>query len=693
MSTEKPSFDAPLTVRDQIEARAAHPATENKVVLMHNDRTWTYRQFRDESVRTAHFLLHRLGKTDEAHPAHVAMILENHLELMSLYGGCAYAGATLFGVNTGLRGDVLAGVLNQSRARVLVVDQRFLSEVEKVRDKLEHVALENILVLSSGRARAGHAERLDAADVGRAADFVACVAAEGGAERTRSTRRGSTSRPIATDDHLHLRNDRSAEGHQQQHMKLCLVGMASRRTSASGRTTSAMPACRSSTPTRCSSASCPHSGSAARWRCANRFSASSSCPTCWRHGVTYWNYVGEPVHYVLSAIEKQYGGDERGIAAEVTNHPATASASGRQRRLAARHRSLHEMDGSRRCSSSTVRPRPRSAPSPQGRPARQRRRGDGCGGEISSFRRPGVSPAELGPDGKILNYAAAVGEICRVAPDTALFQGYFGNPDANASKYRDNVYHSGDLGHIVVKGAQRFLYFDGRTDDWIRKDGENFSAAQVARLLGEHPDVSLAAAYGVPCSVSDELVMAALKLREGARFDPKGFFDWCEAQVSGASMDRKWFPDFVRVVDDFEYTQTQKVLVRAYKKVHFVCAASRGRITGANAATRPRPFTKGDSRRYARIRQTESRSCWIAEPSRRQRLGSARPRGESRYPTSRLRQAIFSLRTSALNTFVSSPRSVARSAARVSGLSRTNSRTPLSTAAAAGGVEPREARP
>jgi hypothetical protein len=34
-------------------------------------------------------------------------------------------------------------------------------------------------------------------------------------------------------------------------------------------------------------------------------------------------------------------------------------------------------------------------------------------------------------------------------------------------------------------------------------------------------------------------------------------------------MDRKWMPDFVRLVDDFEYTQTQKVLVRDLKKAHF----------------------------------------------------------------------------------------------------------------------------
>jgi fatty-acyl-CoA synthase len=178
-------------------------------------------------------------------------------------------------------------------------------------------------------------------------------------------------------------------------------------------------------------------------------------------------------------------------------------------------------------------------------------------------------PAEQDADGRIRNYAEAVGEICRVAEDTALFQGYFDNPDANQSKYRDGVYHSGDLGHIVVREGRRYLFFDGRTDDWIRKDGENFSAAQVARLLQEHPDVSLAAAYGVPCVVSDELVMAALLLRDGASFEPDAFFAWCDRQCTDGAMDRKWFPDFVRIVDEFEYTQTQKVLVRNLKKVHF----------------------------------------------------------------------------------------------------------------------------
>jgi fatty-acyl-CoA synthase len=197
-------------------------------------------------------------------------------------------------------------------------------------------------------------------------------------------------------------------------------------------------------------------------------------------------------------------------------------------------------------------------------------------------------PAEIGPDGKIANYARAVGEICRVAPESGLFQGYFENPEANRSKYRDGVYHSGDLGHVLVRDGERFLFFDGRTDDWIRKDGENFSAAQVARLVEEHPSVDLAAAYGVPCAVSDELVMVALKLRPGARFDPARFFAYCEDQIRNGGM-------------------TQKVLVRNLKKDHF----HRERLPDEPLYWRRRgddafrPFTKDD---FAALRREFERS-------------------------------------------------------------------------------------
>jgi fatty-acyl-CoA synthase len=274
---------------------------------------------------------------------------------------------------------------------------------------------------------------------------------------------------------------------------------------------------------------------------------------------------------VLSALDKQYGGDEARILREVGAHPRNRLRYALGNGAAAPDierfsrwfglEDMFELYGSTEAAISTFRKKgdPRGSVGEIGDAAVQilNERGERC------------PPAVLDADGRITNYAEAVGEICRAAADMGLFQGYFDNPDANSQKYRDGVYHSGDLGHVLERDGKRYLFFDGRTDDWIRKDGENFSALQVARLLQEHPDVVLAAAYGVPCAVSDELVMAALKLRAGVNFEPKAFFDFCEDLVARGGMDRKWFPDFVRIVDEFEYTQTEKILVRNLKRVHF----------------------------------------------------------------------------------------------------------------------------
>ncbi len=559
MSTPVPTFDAPLALGPQIEARAHHPEVAGRVLLRHGDRAWTYRQFRDESVRTAHFLLRRLGRIDDARPGHVAMLLENHLELLSLYGACGYAGLTLFGVNTGLRGDTLAGVLNQSRARVLVVDQRLQGEVERVRAQLEHVAPENIVVLRTQ----GAGELIGG-------DLVASVAQEVGQQSLDAPSVDvNPQKPVMV---IYTSGTTGLpKGINNNHFKLLGIGMVI--SSNLGLTPddvgyACMPLFHSNAMFLGFQPAFHVSGCLSM---RERFSASAFVPDVLRYGVTYWNYVGEPVHYVLGAIDKEYGGDVDRIHAEVTNHPRNklrwALGNGAAAPDIERFtdwlglEDMFELYGSTEAAISTFRKKgdPRGSVGEITDPAVKilNERGEEC------------PPATLDADGKITNYAEAVGEICRVAPDTSLFQGYFDNPKANNDKYRDGVYHSGDLGHVLERNGVRYLYFDGRTDDWIRKDGENFSALQVARLLQEHPDIVLAAAYGVPCAVSDELVMAALKLRRGARFDAKAFFDFCEELVTKGGMDRKWFPDFVRVVDEFEYTQTEKILVRNLKKVHF----------------------------------------------------------------------------------------------------------------------------
>lgn len=558
-----PSVPAPprLTLGALIDARAQDPLTADRVFLRQHERTWTFREYRAECVRYAHFLLRRLGRIDDERPGHVAMLLENHRELLALYGGCGFAGLTLFGMNTGLQGETLAGVLDQSRARLLVVDEVLLDHVDAVRGRLAHLRDSDILVLPRGRAKVPDARNL-----------LACLDAETGPPGELETAPDVEVTPQTNLIVIYTSGTTGLpKGINNNHMKLALIGMTVARNLEL-------------THEDCGYACMPlfHSNAlflgfqpalfaGAGVVVRERFSAGSFVPDVLEHGVTYWNYVGEPVHYILGAIEKKYGGDEQRILAEVAN-----SERNRLRFALGNGASPPDIDrftrwlglddmlelyGSTEAAISTF-----------------RRRGDprGCVGEIND---PAVRildeqgrecpPVQLDAQGNVSNYAAAVGEICRVAPDSALFQGYFDNDKANQSKFREGVYHSGDLGHVLVHEGRRFLYFDGRTDDWIRKDGENFSAAQVARLVQEHEDVVLAAAYGVPCPVSDEWVMVALKLREGRRFDAQGFFDFCERQVASGGIDRKWFPDFVRIVEEFPYTQTQKILVRTLKQEHF----------------------------------------------------------------------------------------------------------------------------
>ena len=386
-----------------------------------------------------------------------------------------------------------------------------------MRGQLEHVAPENVLVLRSGAGGAPD----DAPDFHARARRARSAAPGRSLERPASRwRPTSTLMVIYTSGTTGL-----PKGILNNHFKLFADRLGRVRASSSSTgTRSATPACRSSTRTRSSSASRPRSRWAAASRCASASARAASCPTCCATASPTGTTWASPCTTSSSRSRSSTAATRRASSPRWREHPAQPAALRHRQRRRRRPTSTASCagSGSRTCSSSTARPRRRSAPSAR-RAIRAARVGEITDPAVKILDERGQEcpPAAIGARrARSRNYAEAVGEICRVAPDTALFQGYFDNPDANTQKYRDGVYHSGDLGHIAVRDGRRFLYFDGRTDDWIRKDGENFCAAQVARLMQEHPDVALAAAYGVPCAVSDELVMVALEAPPGCALRP-----------------------------------------------------------------------------------------------------------------------------------------------------------------------------
>jgi fatty-acyl-CoA synthase len=160
--------------------------------------------------------------------------------------------------------------------------------------------------------------------------------------------------------------------------------------------------------------------------------------------------------------------------------------------------------------------------------------------------------ARFDPSGRLLNADECIGEFVNKT-GLAAFEGYYNNEEGNRERSLHGWFWSGDLGY---RDEQGYFFFAGRGYDWLRVDGENFSAAPVERLLVRHPDVLLAAVYAVPDPNSGDQLMAAIQLRGGASFDPGAFEEFLDRQPDLGS---KWRPKFVRVAAELPASHTNKI--------------------------------------------------------------------------------------------------------------------------------------
>ena len=92
--------------------------------------------------------------------------------------------------------------------------------------------------------------------------------------------------------------------------------------------------------------------------------------------------------------------------------------------------------------------------------------------------------------------------------------GYWQQPEATVSAWRNLWFHTGDLLRVDANG---WYYFVDRNKDAIRRFGENVSAYEVEVALTSHDEVVDAAAYGVESDLAEQEVMAAVVLKAERR--------------------------------------------------------------------------------------------------------------------------------------------------------------------------------
>jgi len=514
------------TVTELLLARAGSPQPG----LRFEDRRWSWQEHVSECARYAAALRarrrasqHGASQHGPGRPFHVGVLADNVPEFSFLLGGCAFAGAVLVALNPVRRGAALASDVARTDCQFVLAEPGYAALLP---------AMDVPVLPLDGLELPGQAPLEVAATTPD--DLLMLIFTSGTSGEPKAVRctHGKIAVPgqmlagrfgLGTGDTVYVSMPMF---HSNAIMAGWAVGLAA--------------------------------GAAIALR--RRFSASGFLPDVRAFGATYANYVGKPLSYVLATPERADDADNP-LRIAYGNEGAPADLA----RFAERF-GCTVIDGFGSTEGGVAISRtPDTPPGALGRLA------DGVAVlDPETGRR--CPQARFGPGGELLNAAEAVGELVNTS-GPGLFAGYYHDVEADASRMRDGMYWSGDLGYVDARG---FCWFAGRIGQWLRVDGENLGTAPIERALLRHPAIAEAAVYGVPDfggaaggrggvvppgagTVAGDQVMACIVVRGGASLTPAELGAFLAAQ---GDLGGKQHPRFVRVTSRMPRTATFKVLTR-----------------------------------------------------------------------------------------------------------------------------------
>jgi fatty-acyl-CoA synthase len=511
-----------MSYADLLRGYAADPSLASRAFLRFEDATWTFADTLRAASAYAHLFLSR---RDPARPFHVGLLLENRPEFVLAQLGAGLCGAVVVGLNPTRRGEPLARDVAHADCQLVLTEERFAAQLAEA---LAAPGAPAPVVLSAETSLrdALAAQPTDDPGVVVDPDDLAVLVFTS----------GTTGGPKAV---------------QRSHGPLAFMahGAASMMCQA---TAGDVVYC--VMPLFHANAQILALGVALAAGCqlvlGRRFSASGFLPDVRRYGCTLFPYVGSPFAYVMATPERPDDADNP-LRLAYGNEAPRQYVDAFARRFGCR---VIDGYGASEVGVSFA----RSDGDPAGALGLA-----GPGVEILDDDGRPCAPARFDEHGRLANPEAAIGEIVNTA-GTGFFEGYYKNAEATAARTRGGRFHTGDLGYRDEHG---YVYFAGRDVEWLRVEGENFLARPVEEILQRHPDVVLAAVYGVPDAEAGDRVMAALELRPGARLDPGDFAAFLAAQ---RDLSPKWAPTYVRLTTALRRSETNKVMKRELQREGFL---------------------------------------------------------------------------------------------------------------------------
>ena len=495
------------TTRGVLDLRA----NDENIGLMFEDDTWTWAEVISACRQRANLLL---DMHTDGRPFHVGVMLENDPEYLFMIGGSAYVGATTVGINLTRRGEELARDIRFTDVEILVTT----SELLKSLDGLDFgVDPSRVLLIDDPAYADILAQYTDARP-------EVAAAGDPSTQLLLMFTSGSTGDPKG----VICSTGRMARTVTFGHMGITRDDVVY----------NCMPMFHGNAIFACWA---PAINVGAPFALARKFSASGFLPDVQKFGVTYFNYVGRALAYVLAQPEREGEGDTKLRSCFGTE----ASALDR--------REFHRRFG--------VWPTESYGASEGGLSiARCDETPEGALGKPSAAYDAAIVNRETLEEcpraifdemGRVVN-DEAIGELANLT-GAAGFEGYYKNPEAMAERVEGEIFFTGDLGYRDEEG---FFYFAGRGSDRLRVDSENFSAAPVETIISRHDGVQLALVYPVDDERTGDQVMTTVQVSDPSAFDAVAFAEFLRAQPD---LGTKWAPRYVRVVTDVPVTATRKV--------------------------------------------------------------------------------------------------------------------------------------
>ena len=132
-----------------------------------------------------------------------------------------------------------------------------------------------------------------------------------------------------------------------------------------------------------------------------------------------------------------------------------------------------------------------------------------------------------------------------------IMQGYFRDPEQTAGTFDGDWFKTGDL---VKCDADGYYYFISRKRDIIRRRGENIAAAELDRVVGEHPAVAEAGTIAVPSELGEDDIFVVVATKPGAQVTAEEIAEWCRARLAPQKV-----PRYVAFIDELPHTPTHKI--------------------------------------------------------------------------------------------------------------------------------------